>query len=142
MGSRHIFVDTSAFYAVADRKDKHHKAAKTGFEKIIKENCNLILTNFVVAETHALMLSRLGIEAGIEWLEKLPGNVERVKQEDEVGAKEIILKYRDKGFSYCDATSFAVIKRLNIEEAFSFDRHFRQYPGFTLLDIDKGGGNA
>lgn len=67
--------------------------------------------------------------------------MERVKQEDEVKAKEIILRYRDKAFSYCDAASFAVIRRLNIEGVFSFDKHFRQYPELTILDIDKGGEN-
>jgi len=139
MRDKSIFVDTSAFYAMIDRKDKYHEVAKVCFEKIRKENCSIILTNFIVAETHVLVLSRLGIEAGIEWLEKLPENVERVKQEDELKAKKIILGYRDKAFSYCDAISFAVIRRLNIEKVFSFDKHFRQYPGLKLLDTEKGG---
>ena len=51
---------------------------------------------------------------------------------DEKRAKEIIARYKDKTFSYTDATSFALMERLGLEAAFAFDAHFRQY-GFSLL---------
>jgi predicted nucleic acid-binding protein len=34
-----------------------------------------------------------------------------------------------------DATSFAIMERLGILEAFSFDRHFRQF-GFSVIGLD------
>jgi predicted nucleic acid-binding protein len=40
---------------------------------------------------------------------------------------EILLGQEDKDYSYVDATSFAVMERLGIETAFTFDRHFEQY---------------
>jgi predicted nucleic acid-binding protein len=91
-----------------------------------------LLTNFIVAETHALLLSRLGAEIARDWLVGQIWPIERIAPQDEGKAREIIQKYADKTFSYTDATSFAVMERLGIEETFAFDPHFRQY-GLRLL---------
>lgn len=61
--------------------------------------------------------------------------VTRVSDDDEERAVEIIERYRDKAFSYTDATSFSTMERLRIEAAFSFDRHFQQF-GRTTLGLD------
>ena len=42
-------------------------------------------------------------------------------------ARTILRQYSDKGFSLLDATSFAVMERLGIDTALSFDKHFAQY---------------
>ena len=39
-------------------------------------------------------------------------------------AERILSKYSDQDFSYADAVSFALMKRLKIKNAFSFDKHF------------------
>jgi predicted nucleic acid-binding protein len=52
--------------------------------------------------------------------------------QDEERAKQIIGHYTNKNFSYTDATSFAVLERLRIAEAFAFDPHFQQY-GLKVL---------
>ena len=57
----------------------------------------------------------------------------RISAEDEERAKEIIFGYADKEFSYCDATSFAIIEREQIRVALSFDRHFLQHAKFLVL---------
>jgi len=59
----------------------------------------------------------------------------RISEEDEERAVAIIEGYADKAFSYTDAASFAVMRRLGIETAFSFDRHFAQF-GVTTLGLD------
>ena len=51
---------------------------------------------------------------------------------DERRALAILRQYQDKMFSFTDATSFAVMERLNTQHAFSFDADFRQY-GWIVL---------
>jgi predicted nucleic acid-binding protein len=53
--------------------------------------------------------------------------IERVTAEDEVRTRDVLRRYEDKDFSYVDATSFAVMERLRIREAFAFDPHFVRY---------------
>jgi predicted nucleic acid-binding protein len=58
--------------------------------------------------------------------------VVRVRAADEARAREIIFHYSDKAFSFVDALSFAVMERLGIRHAFTFDDDFVQY-GFAPL---------
>lgn len=88
--------------------------------------------HFIVAESHALLLSRLGPRITRDWLLKQIWPIEPITPVDERKAREIILRYEDKTFSYTDATSFALMERLSLPEAFAFDAHFRQY-GLKLL---------
>ena len=124
-----IFVDIGALFAAANAKDKDHQKAKDFLTKLAEEKVILLVTNFIIAEIYTLMLRKIGRDKAIEHLEKLrnTAEIERVSGEDENKAWQIILRYRDKDFSYVDATSFAVMERLGISDAFSFDDHFEQY---------------
>ena len=44
-----------------------------------------------------------------------------------------ISAYEDKGFSFTDCTSFALMERLEINTVFAFDDHFVQYGRFELV---------
>jgi len=124
-----IFVDTGALFAAANAKDRDHQRAKDFLAKLAEEKVILLATNFIIAEIYTLMLRKIGRDKAIEHLEKLrnTAEIERVSEEDENKAWQIILRYRDKDFSYVDATSFAIMERLGISDAFSFDEHFEQY---------------
>ena len=56
----------------------------------------------------------------------------RVSRRDEDRAWEIIEHFDDKDATLTDATSFAVMERLRIGVAFTFDSDFAQY-GFAVL---------
>lgn len=56
-----------------------------------------------------------------------PTTVVRVSAADERRAQYILTQYTDKTFSYTNATSFAVMERLHIRQAFTFDDDFSQY---------------
>ncbi|MEW5953109.1 MAG: PIN domain-containing protein [Bacillota bacterium] len=122
-----VIADTSAIYALIDRSDEFHQKATQIVKELSLKRVDLILTNFVLAETHALILSRLGHELAREWIKNLIWTIEHVKREDEKRAREIIINFQDKTFSYTDASTFAVMERLKIDSAFSFDNHFMQY---------------
>ncbi len=128
-----IMVDTSAIYALLDRSDLMHEEAKKCFTVMAKENVTTIITNFVKAECHALISSRLGHDLARNWLRKMIWPVERITEIDEKRAMEIINYYTDKTYSYTDTTTFAAMERLGITRVFTFDRHFVQY-GFRCME--------
>lgn len=134
---RLIFVDTSAFYAIADPLDQDSAGARERFRWLVSGGTELVTTNFVVAELHALFITRGKRENAKRMLlafdRSRTTNVVRATEEDERRAREIVLQYDDKDFSLTDAISFSVMERLGITQAFSLDRHFRQY-GWPIID--------
>ena len=129
-----VLVDTSAIFALLDRSDTFHPAAKNALNELRRRRGSPLITNFIVAESHALLLSRLGADIARRWLLQNVWPVERVNDDDELRARLVIRQYADKTFSYTDATSFAMMERLGIKTAFAFDPHFRQY-GFQVLGL-------
>lgn len=125
-------VDTSAVYALIDRDDTNHRKAVAILRSFPRRGLTPVLSNFIVAESHALLLSRLGSQVARDWLLKQIWPIEPVTSVDESKAREIIQRCEDKTFSYTDGTSFALMERLELKEAFAFDVHFRQY-GLKLL---------
>jgi uncharacterized protein len=131
-----VFVDTSGFYASLNRRDTYHRDAARLLRRAQRERWFLFATNFVLAESHALVLARMGRDRAWSFLQAIVTgrtNVIRAEETDERRARAIIEHYQDKAFSYCDAVSFAVMERLEIQEAIAFDEHFRQYGQFTIL---------
>lgn len=134
-----VFVDTSAYFALTDARAQDHAAGQAIQTRLISERWRLFTTNFVLAEIHALALTRLGRAVAARVLRQLDEStttIIRASAADERRAREIIFRYDDKDFSLTDAISFAVIERLGITQAFTFDRHFAQY-GLTVLTPDQ-----
>jgi len=133
--SRRILVDTSAFYALADRGDTLHQTAVAIANRLAEERARLFTTTFVLAETQALLLNRLGRARATQTLREIRRSsvtVVRPTVRDEDRAWAIIEGFDDKDFSFTDAASFVVMARLGIDAAFAFDRDFTRY-GLTVL---------
>lgn len=132
------FVDTSAYFAYINPNDIAHGAAQRIMTRLADTHASLLTSNFVIAETHALLLTRMSHVAAAGFLDAIftsATRIIRVHEADETAARELIRHHADKEYSYTDATdatSFAIMKRLHIHEAFSLDHHFAQY-GFTLV---------
>lgn len=130
-----VFVDTSAYFALTDARAQEHAEAQAIQARLIRERWRLFTTNFVLAEIHALVLTRLGRAIASRILRQIDEStttIIRASEADERRAREIIFQYDDKDFSLTDAISFVVMERLGITQAFTFDRHFAQY-GLTVL---------
>jgi uncharacterized protein len=133
---RWALVDTSAYFATIDAGERHHAAAVAIANRLSSERWRLFTTNFVLAETHALFLTRVNRAVAATVLSEIdnsPTTIVRVTAADEQRARAIISRYQDKDFSLTDAISFAVMERLGIGWAFTFDRNFAQY-GWDILD--------
>ena len=132
---KQLFVDTSAYFALTDRRDENHEAAVRVIRQLIRERIEFFTTNYVIAETHTLLLNRIGHTTALQVIEELyksQTRIYRVREAEERKALEIIRMYADKEFSLVDAISFATMERFHLTQAFAFDHHFAQY-GFSLL---------
>ncbi len=124
----HVFVDTSAWVALADKHDANHQKAAAAYPLLLKNQKGLMTSNLIVVESYILLLHELGHDAAINFLGGIKASPRIIKvysKEDiEADAEEILERYRDQKFSYTDAVSFVMMKRQKIRRAFSFDRHF------------------
>jgi len=118
-----LFVDTSIWYAAADSSDANNARAKA----ILAAGELLVITDHILVETWTLLRHRIHRRAAERFWEGLRSGVtvmEPVGAADLEAAWQIGASYRDQDFSIVDRTSFAVMRRLGIERAASFDDHF------------------
>ena len=118
-----LFVDTSIWYAAADKSDANNNRAKAALSR----GEPLITSDHVLVETWTLIRHRLGRRAAERFWEGLRSGaaiVESVGAADLDSAWEIGRSYRDQDFSLVDRTSFAVMRRLGIERVASLDDDF------------------
>ena len=66
-----VLVDTSAHFALADPHDHNHQPAIPIVQRLIAARSQLFTTNFVLAETHALLLLRRGRAAARRTLQQI-----------------------------------------------------------------------
>ena len=122
-----LFVDTSAFYALANLADTHHAEAVAAFGSTVGHD-DLKTSDHVVVETWCLIWARLGRTAAMRFWDGFGSGVVQIvgiTAQDFQRGREIAQEWSDQAFSIVDCTSFALIERLDIRQAFAFDKHFR-----------------
>jgi uncharacterized protein len=129
-----IFVDTSAWFALYSLRDVNHAAAVNAAKSF---RDSLITSDFIIDETLTLLRARgenaraiafgqRAIHGG--WCEMV-----RIDTADFAAAWKVFNLYADKNWSFTDCTSWAVIQRLSIRQAFAFDDHFRQFGNVAVV---------
>lgn len=121
-----LFVDTSAWYAAADRGDASNERAKA----ILGGGETLVTTDHVLVETWLLLRFRLGSTPAARFWEGIRAGAARlevVTAADVEAAWSIGEAFPDQDFSIIDRTSFAVMERLGLRRAASFDDDFAVY---------------
>ena len=124
-----MFVDTGAWYAVADASDRHHDDARRFYLEHAPSG-RFVTTDLVVCETWALIAGHLGRTAALKFWDTLRSTripIVTIETVDLEAAWRIVHSFADQDFSFTDCTSFAVMERLGIDEAFAFDVHFLVY---------------
>jgi predicted nucleic acid-binding protein len=134
--TRSVLWDSSAILALLDADDADHARAVAVARDIASERRPSFITNYIEAETHALLLRKLGRGIAREWL--LAGGlpVVRALPAEEQKAREILARHIDKDWTLCDAISFAVLDGRRVARAFTFDHHFRQYGRVQVLGLN------
>jgi predicted nucleic acid-binding protein len=122
-----VFIDTSAFFALANLADTHHTEALAAYQATIGR-ADLKTSDHVILETWYLLRSRMGRPAAMAFWDGLDRGVITivdVTAQDLRRGREIAQEWSDQAFSIVDCTSFALIERLDIRRAVAFDKHFR-----------------
>lgn len=131
-----VFVDTSAFFAIENERDRHHARALVARDALMSKGERLVTTDYILDEVYTLIRVRVGHRAAVDFGESVQRSrfvrVEPVTSEDFEAAWQIFRRYDDKAFSFTDCTSFALIQRLNVRVAFAFDRNFQEYGNFVV----------
>ena len=121
-----LFVDTSVWYAAADSAAASNALAK----EILSFGDPLVTTDHVLLETWTLLRWRIHKEAAEAFWEGLRSGVasmEIVGPADLQAAWTMGRDFPDQDFSLVDRTSFAVMERLGLDRAASFDSDFAVY---------------
>ncbi len=130
-----IIVDTSGLYALVDRKDPHHQQAAV-FLKSYAIPRGLLISNHIFDETMTTVKGRLGAQVALQLGIRLRNSrlVEMVifTQADEQELWRLFSRYTDKAWSYTDCACWMLAQRRDIQQAFSFDHHFKQM-GLTTV---------
>lgn len=121
-----IFIDSGAFYALADENDKHHERAKAFYSDNYEAGL-FSTSDYVFVESWSLIHHKIGKAAARGFWNTIRKNifsVHRITTLDLERAWDISNKYQDQDLSLVDCTSFALMERLGFNEAFAFDIHF------------------
>jgi predicted nucleic acid-binding protein len=131
-----IFVDTSAWYALAVPSVAEHAAVQRVLRDRIIKKVRVVTTNLVVAETHVLLLRRSGRRAAMTFLREVVRApnvvVTSLPEHEAIALEKWLAKFEEHQFSLADAVSFAVMTERGIREALALDHHFA-VAGFTVL---------
>lgn len=124
-----LFLDTSGLYALIDRQDAHHAAARRLVEEGLRAGCRLVTTDAVVSESLTLARMRAGPAAALRVLDLLELSVgirlERLTQARFDAAKAFFRRHTtDHSYSFVDCASFVVMRELELSVALTTDRHF------------------
>jgi predicted nucleic acid-binding protein len=128
-----LFVDTSAWYSLANAKAPRHAEVK---KTLAAWEGRLCTTDYVFDELVTLVRYRVGHEPAVTVGEVLRGGdvclLVAVEPEDVHAAWKRFVREADQRYSFTDCTSFAVMRRLKLTTAAALDDDFAR-AGFVVV---------
>src|SRR5262245_19311831 len=111
-----LFVDSSAWIALRNRRDQHHAEADQLFRETLRRRMRLVTTNLVLAEVHRLTLFRVGVEAAARGLDRIDESpsvaVHFATAEHHAAARRWLARLAPRPVTYADAVSFSVMESI------------------------------
>lgn len=136
MAAADVFMDSAGFLALWDATDEHHAAAVRLQQESARRKRRFLTTEYVVDETVTLLLMRHSHAAATDFLDTMERTeavrLEWIGPERFQAAGALFRKHADKEWSFTDCVSFAIMRELRVNDAFTTDHHFKQ-AGFVPL---------
>jgi len=136
MAARDAFVDTSALYALIDRKDSHHPTMSGLVRRLLHARRRLVTTDYIICEAVNLANARAGHHVGgriVDLVDRSSAlSVEWIGSLRFEATKAFYRRHSDHRYSFTDCTSFVVMKELKLLDVLTTDEHFRE-AGFQIL---------
>jgi len=128
-----VFADTSGIFSYLVRDDYMHIRAKAVFQSFAENNTQLLTSSYVLVETTALLQRRIGMDAVIDFHNKIQPLLDVIWVDEYWHTKAInrLITLNQKKVSLVDCLSFVIMDAREIGTAFSFDNHFEKN-GFSL----------
>src|SRR6266700_2027071 len=131
-----VFVDSDAWIALALSRDPLHAQAREQWELLQGAGAKLHTSVPVIIETFTFLDRNANRDVALVWKESIyrPGTVKILPCElsDLERSWEYFRRADLYKLSSVDATSFAIMKRVRIRLAYTFDHHFA-VAGFKLV---------
>jgi predicted nucleic acid-binding protein len=129
-----VFLDTVGLLALWDTADQWHTAASAAYAVIVSKRQPFVTTTFVLMECGNAAARRPYRQEVRVLQQKLEQRKELIAptEDDWKQAWEDYEQGKAGQAGIVDHTSFVVMRRLGLREAFTNDRHF-QLAGFTVL---------
>ena len=121
-----IFVDTSFWVALRNRRDRRHQDAG----ELVRHYAErvLVTSNQVRGETWTYLRRRAGHAAAVAFLDALESSpriqIVSVEESHENTALRWLRQHDEREYSFVDATSFALMRAQRLSDAFAFDGDF------------------
>ncbi|MGA3072475.1 MAG: PIN domain-containing protein [Bryobacteraceae bacterium] len=126
------FVDTSFYIARIMPRDQWHEKAL----RAVRPDITFCTSTLVLNETISLLQARGFVSAAISFLReaRLSHDVSIVYPDAVMQSEgwNLFARWGPAGANAIDCVSFAVMRKLSIRKAFTFDEHFRT-AGFEIL---------
>ena len=126
-----IFLDTSGLIALSDRKDRNHKTASAYLEDNVHKGARFVLGRNVLVEYIDGVTKRIGKKKALEELHNILNSkllvIEPVSKVDWDLAVKYFRKYDDQQIDITDCLSFALMERLGLDTAMTFNSDFRTH---------------
>ena len=139
MASKPVFADSSFFCALAAKRDAVHDAALAAFDDLVDDDRLMVTTDYIVDEALTLTKARTNSTVALSLLDRIENSsaviLELISAVRFEAAKSFFRKHADHGYSFTDCTSFVVMRELNLTEALTTDRHFREAGFKPLLPV-------
>ena len=129
-----VFLDTVGLLATWDASDQWHAPARAAYQQMVAQRRAIVTTTFVLLECGNAASRRPYRAAVARFCHEMQssGRVVSPSEEEWLAAWDTYASQDATGAGIVDHVSFIVMRRLNLTDVFSNDRHFKA-AGFNTL---------